>query len=263
MIRLLAVLIMTLWPLAGDAYAAESFTGTYTANGQNGPITLSLAHKANGRVTGTLSGGAGTLTVHATVQEGDLVGTASNGTTKVYLEAELEGTQLHVILAEMSANGQPDYTRATEVSFTRGGIAPAAPESKPSAKRHTDRPGAAGPSAGSGSTQDKQLTQLLLGSAWCSFTYNKITGYSSRSRNVFTPDGILHMNTDSEGGSSGPNGSIYSQNAGGGSMRWKVEQAQLWLDQGGGFQGVTIKITRESSGFMFIKSNGSEYSQCR
>lgn len=270
-VAILSLLVGALPDFAG----ADSYTGTYTLQTQAGPLTLSLNQDVNGNVTGTLSSQGGSLRLQGSEGEGEIVGTASDGKTKAYFEAELEGAELHFLLAGMDATGHPDYSQAQEMTFTRTSkSASAAPkqESKPGkAPSSGQTPSGKQPGKEPGkSSQDQQLAQLLLSSAWCSFSYSQSSGRTSTSRNTFTPDGRLQVSTSSEGGtvnqfggSVGPGGSLYSQDSGGGQLRWKVERGQLWLDEGNGFEAMPMQVTRNSNGYPIIKAGGTEYMQCK
>ncbi|HUP94394.1 MAG TPA: hypothetical protein VM164_05755 [Burkholderiales bacterium] len=105
--------------------------------------------------------------------------------------------------------------------------------------------------------------ELLLSSAWCSFSYNKTTGYSSSKRVSFSPDGRYSSGARREGGSSGPQGSVYSQSDGSGGGRWRIERGELYMSEGGGFEHVQTLVTRNNNGYPIIVADGIEYSQCR
>jgi len=90
---------------------------------------------------------------------------------------------------------------------------------------------------------DRQLSQLLLGSPWCSFQYSQTSGRTSTSRYTFLPDGTVSFGTNTKAGPPisrgwnreprrGATGSVYSQSKGGGRLRWKVQQGMLHLDDG-------------------------------
>lgn len=110
-----------------------------------------------------------------------------------------------------------------------------------------------------------QLSQLLVSSAWCSFTYNKISGASSSTRVQYFQNGTWSMGGQSETYNSGANGSVagqYNSNNGG---QWEVRNGQLWGSLGNGpLQLVQpFSVTRNSSGYPIINSMGKEYSSCR
>jgi hypothetical protein len=222
---------------------------------------------AKGHVTGTLSSSSGTLRLDGMEGEGEIVGSATDGKTKAHFEAELEGSELQILFAEIDVTGQPNYAQAQEMTFTRTSkSASATPKAEAKQGKSAKKP-ATPPAA---SQHDQQLAQLLLSSPWCSFSYSQSSGRTSTSRNTFSPDGTLHVSSSSEGGtvnqsggSFGPSGSLYSQHAGGGQLRWKVEKGQLWLDEGNGFQAMSMEITRNSNGYPIIKASGTEYMQCK
>jgi hypothetical protein len=128
---------------------------------------------------------------------------------------------------------------------------------------------AAGPAqqqqAGGGNPQDQQARQLLLSSAWCSFTYNQHTGTSTTQRVVYRPDGTLLVNAGGETYNSGANGTFAGQSATGSTYRWKVENLRLYIDngQGQGFQDIGLTAERNSSGYPILKALGREYSMCK
>jgi hypothetical protein len=108
--------------------SAQSFSGTYVAASRDGQaVTLTLTQNAQGRVTGSLVGLAAQFAIEGQVNGGDLVGVAKSGGGNVYLEAQLEGSGIHLILADIGPDGTPLYQQAREVVFQRQGAAAAAP----------------------------------------------------------------------------------------------------------------------------------------
>src|SRR5664279_4879409 len=76
--------------------------------------------------------------------------------------------------------------------------------------------------------------ELLTASAWCTFTYNKTTGYSHTKRVQFNGNGTYGNGARGEGYSSGSGGSMASQrNAAGGGL-WKVDKGELLMSEVGG-----------------------------
>ena len=104
---------------------------------------------------------------------------------------------------------------------------------------------------------------LLLSSAWCTFKYNKVTGYSNTTRVRFSPNGTYTVGGRAEGGSSGRYGSVASQSDSGGGGRWAVQQGELFMSDGGGMEHVQTVVKRNSSGYPIIVADGVEYSQCQ
>ncbi len=105
-------------------------------------------------------------------------------------------------------------------------------------------------------------SQLILSSAWCSFTYNKISGYSSTLRVRFNPNGTYRYGGRNEGQSSNIYGSVASQKDGAGGGNWRVENGELFLSEGGPFRHVPTQFKRDSSGLPIIIGDGKEYAAC-
>jgi hypothetical protein len=120
------------------------------------------------------------------------------------------------------------------------------------------------PSQMSGNPQDAQARQVLTGSAWCSFTYNKVSGTSTTRRVVFRPDGVMSINGGAETYSSGNGGTYAGQSTTGGMMLWKVENLRLLIDQrkGSGFQDIGLTTSKNSNGYPILHAEGREYSMC-
>jgi hypothetical protein len=117
------------------------------------------------------------------------------------------------------------------------------------------------------SAQDEQARQLLMSTAWCSFSYrpgmNNGNGVSETSRVVFRPDGTLFMGTGSDSYYSNPSGSIAGQGAGQNVMRWRVQNLRLLVDAGQGFQDIGLDAYKNSAGYPILKAQGKEYSMCK
>lgn len=106
--------------------------------------------------------------------------------------------------------------------------------------------------------------ELLLSSAWCTFTYNKTTGYSNTTRVRFNKNGTYGTSGRAEGYSSGRGGTYASQNDSSGGGRWKVNKSELYMSQGRGELGlVRTVVKRNNSGYPIILADGVEYSQCK
>jgi len=298
--RLIAVSILLLTLLVVVPISAQSYSGTYLLQAPNGgTITLTLKQDASGKAAGTMSGNGASFQLDGQLQGPELVGKLTGGGNTAWFEASLEGTELHLVVADVGANGQPDLEKAREITFTRSGTAMAAPAPAPATRGAPAPPPAPTPRSpptpatprtpqtapraptaapapqAAGSPQDQQLRNFLLSSAWCSFSYNQRTGSSSTSRNVFLANGILMIGTNREGGTvnqngggnvdlgGGASGSYYSQSQGGQQARWQVQGGQLYVDLGQGMQPVAMQITRNSSGYPIINADGTEYSQCQ
>jgi len=114
------------------------------------------------------------------------------------------------------------------------------------------------------SPQDAQSRQVLTSSAWCSFTYNKVSGTSTTRKVVFRQDGVMTLNGGAETYSSGSGGTVAGQSRKASAMRWKLQNARLYVDQGGGggFQDVGLTATRNSNGSIILHAEGREYAMC-
>jgi hypothetical protein len=116
----------------------------------------------------------------------------------------------------------------------------------------------------SGNPQDAQARQVLTSSAWCSFTYNKVSGTSTTRKVVFRPDGVMTINGGAETYSAGYGGTYAGQSSSGGMMLWKVENLRLLIDQrnGTGFQDIGLTTSMNSNGYPILHADGREYSMC-
>jgi hypothetical protein len=104
--------------------------------------------------------------------------------------------------------------------------------------------------------------ELMVSSAWCTFSYNKITGYSNTTRWVFSSNGTYSKGGRGEGYSSGYGGSMASQHDSREGGHWKVVDGELYLGEGIP-QPVKATVKRNSSGYPIVVVNGEEYSQCK
>ena len=106
--------------------------------------------------------------------------------------------------------------------------------------------------------------ELLTSSAWCTFTYNKTTGYSHSKRYQFSANGTYGTGSRGEGYSSGSGGTMASQRNSAGGGRWRIEKGELFMSEGGGkLEHVGTVLRRNNNGHPIIVADGVEYSQCR
>jgi hypothetical protein len=111
---------------------------------------------------------------------------------------------------------------------------------------------------------DGQLSGLLTGNAWCSFTYNARSGASAQERVVFTRDGQFVQQRGGETYSSGRSGTVAGQSRGGTRGQWRVNGGALHLSEdGANWASLPVQVTRNSSGSFIIKADGKEFMQCR
>lgn len=118
----------------------------------------------------------------------------------------------------------------------------------------------AGPAAARYS--DQQISQALMGNAWCRYAYSQTTGYSSSRRAVFGADGYLRISRSGEGVSSGPNGSAYGASQGQDVYRWRVSGGALVLSDAEGTTTVELDAGQDSSGRTLLYVNGDEWYAC-
>lgn len=106
--------------------------------------------------------------------------------------------------------------------------------------------------------------ELLTSSAWCTFTYNKTTGYSHTKRVYFNANGTYGTGSRGEGYSSGGGGTMASQRNSAGGGLWRVEKGELFMSEGNAMlEWVGTVLKRNNNGYPIIVADGVEYSQCR
>ncbi len=136
----------------------------------------------------------------------------------------------------------------------------------PAQANHNDANGSSNSNASNtgGNPQDAQIRQVLTSSAWCSFTYNKVSGSSSTRRVVFRTDGSVYTNSGGESYSSGNAGTYAGQSSRNNAARWKVENLRLYGDamDGNGYQDLGLTASRNSNGSIILQAGGREYSMC-
>ncbi len=105
---------------------------------------------------------------------------------------------------------------------------------------------------------------LLLSSPWCTFSYNKVSGYSKTTRVRFSKDGTYRVGGRSEGSASNKYGSMASQRDSGGNGSWKVVKGELYMSEGRGNPGYVKTVRKHNNnGYPIIVADGVEYSQCK
>lgn len=116
---------------------------------------------------------------------------------------------------------------------------------------------------GGGSPQDQQITQLMVRSAWCSFSYSQTSGASSTERVTFRPDGTGSISSGAETYWSGASGTVAGQSSDAGAFRWHVRGGVLnTTTDGVTWQQYPLQITTNSSGYPIVTSGGKEYTMC-
>lgn len=189
-------------------------------------------------------------TVQGQVQGNQMSGQYSDGSTVYPFQAQLDGDVM-----QFAAGGQVFQMQRQAA----GGGAPDVAGGRGTAP--------AGGVAGGG-PQDRQLAQLLMRSAWCSFRYvsagnSSGSGRSSTERIVFQQDGTGARSTGSESSYSGSSGSVYGSSSGGEAFRWRVQNGMLVVtDQNGASESIALVVSQNSNGYPIITANRTEYSMC-
>lgn len=216
------------WGMGGEAFVTFKANGTGTMEGEP------FQWKAKG----------GALTL-----------TADGETDRA--QYQLSGEQL-----VLSVNGIP-------LTLQRmGKAARAAPEPVEDAVRPAAATAPSKPVASS--RQDKQIAQLLTKNAWCSFSFKGGSTYTggswgstSRSRVVFSPNGVVTRTSGSETTNSGANGMYAGAGSGGDQGYWKIKGGQLHLSADGQEWAVQpVEASLNSNGSPILKSGGVEYMVC-
>jgi hypothetical protein len=205
-------------------------------------------------------------------QGGDVLELRADGTATLAGEAmkwSVRGNMLtvgtDVTPFVLQADGLLMTVGSVQVAWKRIGGPTGTLSPMQAAAARAQQPAAAAPAPDGGGLQDQQARQVLTGSAWCSFSYNKVSGTSSTRRVVFRPDGVMLVNGGAETYSSGTGGVFAGQSNSNGAMRWKFENLRLFIDpnDGRGFQDVGLSATQNSNGSVILKSLGREYAMCR
>jgi len=112
--------------------------------------------------------------------------------------------------------------------------------------------------------QDSRLRQLLLSSAWCSFSHNETTGASRAERALFASNGTMTLFTGAQHNTSGPYGTSAGQREGSRVYSWKVEGGDLLLSEDRRhWNALDLAVRRDSRGNFVIVADGKEYTSCR
>jgi hypothetical protein len=144
-----------------------------------------------------------------------------------------------------------------------------------SAPTQSTQPSMQQPSTGGVDTQEP-LAQLLLSSAWASFSFKGTGGAGGTTRQerfVFHPDGTWELHSSGETYSTlsdfpqlNYGGQVYSGRQSGFRGNWKVERGVLWMSQPPNnpqMVAVPLKVNRNSNGYPILVVNGVEYMQVR
>jgi len=111
------------------------------------------------------------------------------------------------------------------------------------------------------------VAQLLVSSAWCSFSYNKTSGVTHQSKVRFFPNGTWSSGAQAETYSSGSGGTYASQSNGAAGGQWAVKGGRLYMSDPPETPSLErvepFSITRNSNGYPIINAMGREYSRCQ
>ncbi|HEY3276427.1 MAG TPA: hypothetical protein VGJ94_07380 [Syntrophorhabdaceae bacterium] len=109
-----------------------------------------------------------------------------------------------------------------------------------------------------------QLADLLTTTPWCSFKYNKTTGYSSTTRYQFFRDGRYTTGAKNEGHSSGVAGNFSSQRNRTSGGNWQLKGNALFVTANGVMQEpVYLSVKQNSNGMPIIIADGVEFVPCQ
>ena len=201
------------------------------------------------------------------VQGGDTLELRADGSASVAGEEtrwSVRGNQLIV-----GPDSMPYVLQGSRLITTVGAIKLAwrRLDARPSKQTPMERVAQGAPTHGTGgqaNPQDAQAKQILTGSAWCSFTYNKVSGTSTTCKVVFRPDGVMTINGGAETYSSGYGGTYAGQSNNASAVLWKFENLRLLVDDrgGAGYQDIGLTSTTNLNGSIILKAQGREYSMC-
>jgi hypothetical protein len=112
--------IGALWFASPAPATAQDFSGTFSIEDPAGQrLVLLIKQDPSGRVTGTMRGGATSLTLEGRVSAGVLRGTLSGTQSSGFVEARLKSDTLELTLTEADANHRPDPSRSDELKLIR------------------------------------------------------------------------------------------------------------------------------------------------
>ena len=136
----------------------------------------------------------------------------------------------------------------------KAGAGPGRPPGGEAARRrkHDKKPPAA-------AAKPASLWDLLTGSAWCSYTYDKIKATSATRKLVFMPDGVLKINEASETfGAARSGGQSNTARA----ALWKMKRKRVYADHGAGYRDTGLSVSPKPGGSTVLRLEGREYSKC-
>lgn len=236
--------------------AAAGYSGSWQApTPAGGALTLVLTQNG-AQIRGTLSGNGAQFEVEAQLgPDGGFYGTARSRAGTLFIGGELQGDQLGLALAEMTAQGVPDMRTAQEVRMTRAASGAGAGAS-------AGAPGAARSDLAA-TPADQQVAQLLLSSPWCTMQYSQQMGATTVERVTFGRDGRFTSRTQRESAVNNSQGTYYGNSSDGVQGFWRVQGGSLMLSADGQrYEGTPLQISRNSNGYPIVTAAGKEYYQC-
>lgn len=116
--RFALYLAMFLIPACAGAQAPD-FNGSFSMEGQNGTIVVTLQATGNGAYAGTMSNGQLNWQLQGEIYEGALTGALDTGQGVLAFEAHISENQLQMIIVEIGPDGVPLVDQGQEFLFTR------------------------------------------------------------------------------------------------------------------------------------------------
>ena len=112
--------LWVLWLASPTSAAAQNFSGTFSVQDTAGQrLVVILNQDPQGRVTGTMRGGAVSLVLEGQVTAGVLKGTLGGSQASGFVEARLQNDTLRLTLIDADANHRPDPSKTGQVRLTR------------------------------------------------------------------------------------------------------------------------------------------------
>ena len=112
--------LWVLWLASPTSAAAQNFSGTFSVQDTAGQrLVVILSQDLQGRVTGTMRGGAVSLVLEGQVTAGVLKGTLGGSQASGFVEARLQNDTLQLTLIDADANHRPDPSKTGQVRLTR------------------------------------------------------------------------------------------------------------------------------------------------
>ena len=115
----LASVVCLLLMLQGSEMNAQDYGGQYAVEGPDGGMSMTLQSNPDGTISGQLVYGSYTYVVSGLIAQGGISGTVSGSDGTMAFGAALQNDQLVFQLYGVNAYGQPDYSTAQTLAFSR------------------------------------------------------------------------------------------------------------------------------------------------